>query len=99
MSSRSSDDLALKEKSAMTELEFLQRQMTPMVCILLAHKIEPRQHWIKPTREKETKLLKNMPQPSSNWIQSHNFEKMPLASLPKRKHKFEMGLALYLLKS
>ena len=42
MSSRSSDDLALKEKSAMTELEFLQRQMTPMACILLAHKIEPR---------------------------------------------------------
>ena len=57
MSSRSSDDLALKEKSAMTELEFLQRQMTPMVCILLAHKIEPRQHWIKPRGEKEAILL------------------------------------------
>ena len=42
MSSRSKDDLALKEKSAMTELKFLQRQMTPMACILLAHKIEPR---------------------------------------------------------
>ena len=43
--------------------------------------------------------MKNMPQFYSNRIEGLNFEKMPLASLPKRKHEFEMGLALYLLKS
>ena len=57
--------------------------MTPMVCMFLAHKIEPRYNLIKPRGEKETIVLKNMPQPYSNRIQGLNFEKMPPASLPK----------------